>query len=578
MSRGQRQAVHSAAKNWLALLALAASAWTAGAAEPAGVAGLDGQRLAQAAAEPQNWLSYYGSQAAWSYSPLDQVNRGNVARLAPAWAFATGSTSGLTSAPVVVDGVMYLHAPRNRVFALDATNGQLKWTYEHKLGNTDNIFEGVRGLAVAYGQVYIGTLDNHVVALDAATGLPRWSVQSVDPRQCGCNITAAPLLVKDMVVVGSSGGDNKNRGYIHAFDARTGKLRWRFWTIPAPGEPGSETWAGDSWRFGGAAAWYTGSFDPQLNLIYWGVGNPSSDYYGGHRKGDNLYAASLVALDADTGQLRWHYQEVPHDLYDYGAIFEPVLIDLVDEAGGARIPAVVHPNKSGYTYVLDRRDGRLLNAWSHAESINWSGGLDPRGRPVKPLVPSTEHPTLVCPSNFGSRSVNHSAYSPRTGLWYNTSFEICGLVTVRPEVPAKEGAWWFSGSTELVRAEGHAPFIGAFDPRTGQRKWARPTDSINLSSLLATGGDLLFGGDVYGNAWALDAETGEQLWSFPTGGAITSSPITFSVNGRQYVALGSGAGVEASYLVPKLWPEKAHQVPRGASTLFVFALDGNTHR
>src|SRR5450759_1771712 len=310
-------------------------------------------RLVDAGKEPQNWLTYFGNYAAWSYSSLDQITRQNVKQIVPVWAFPTGELrGGLMATPLVADGVMYLMGPRNRVFALDAVTGRQIWKYFYQLPDGPVPYQnGSRGVAIGYGLVYFGSLDNHVVALDAKTGREVWQIEIEDVRQCGCNVTSAPLLVKDKVIVGVTAGDSAHRGYLHAYDAKTGKHLWRFYTIPAAGEPGNETWAGDSWKLGGGSTWFTGSYDPELNLVYWGVGNASSDYYGEDRQGENLYTESLVALDADTGKLRWYFQETPHDVYDYDSNAEPMLIDVT--GNGQTRKLVVHASKNGFAYVLD---------------------------------------------------------------------------------------------------------------------------------------------------------------------------------------------------------------------------------
>ena len=304
--------------NTLLSIVLIASALPAYAQEPSW------ERLINSDREPQNWMSYGGNYAAHRFSALDQINRDNVKQLTPVWMFHTGELrGGLNSTPIVVDGVMYLMGPMNRVFAINAATGEKLWSYIYKLPQMSIPYQpGSRGLAVAYGRVYFGTLDNHVVALDAKTGREIWDVEVEDVRQCGCNITSAPLVVKDKVIVGGTGGEHAHRGYLNAYDAKTGKHVWRFYTIPGPGEPGFETWSEKMWKYGGAPTWLVGSYDPELNLLYWGVGNPSSDFYDEFRPGDNLYSNSIIALDPDTGKLKWYYQEVPHDMYDFDSAYE----------------------------------------------------------------------------------------------------------------------------------------------------------------------------------------------------------------------------------------------------------------
>ncbi len=529
-------------------------------------------RLESAESEPENWLTYYGTYKAWRYSPLDQINRSNVKQLTPVWAFESGlDDGGMQSAPLVVDGVMYVSTAQNHVFALDAVTGEQIWRYQHELPDELPAVYGNwnRGVAIAYGIVYLGTLDNHVVALDAGTGREVWRVEVENSKQCGCNITSAPLIVKDMVITGVTGGDSAHRGYLNAFDAKTGRHRWRFWTIPGPGEPGHETWKGDSWKYGGGSTWITGTYDPELDLIFWGVGNPAADFYGESRKGDNLYTESVVALDADTGKLEWYYQEIPYDVWDYDAAYELVLLDI--EVKGAQRKVIVNPNKSGYVWVLDRTNGAFLGAWPLVENSNWIEHIDDDGNLVGRNEPPVGKPTLICPAIGGGRSWNHGAYSPETGWFYSTGLEWCQTITVKPEEP-REGMAFFGGEFQMTHPEGGTAYshLGAYDPLTGKRHWQYRHKYPLLASQLATGGGLLFTGDATGRFIALDTKTGEELWSFRTGSGHRGSAVTFAVDGRQYVATPSGWGSALAGLTTQLWPETG-SFPSGSS-IFVFAL------
>ena len=529
-------------------------------------------RLESAESEPENWLTYYGTYKAWRYSPLDQINRSNVKQLTPVWAFESGlDDGGMQSAPLVVDGVMYVSTAQNHVFALDAVTGEQIWRYQHELPDELPAVYGNwnRGVAIAYGIVYLGTLDNHVVALDAVTGREVWRVEVENSKQCGCNITSAPLIVKDMVITGVTGGDSAHRGYLNAFDAKTGRHRWRFWTIPGPGEPGHETWKGDSWKYGGGSTWITGTYDPELDLIFWGVGNPAADFYGESRKGDNLYTESVVALDADTGKLEWYYQEIPYDVWDYDAAYELVLLDI--EVKGAQRKVIVNPNKSGYVWVLDRTNGAFLGAWPLVENSNWIEHIDDDGNLVGRNEPPVGKPTLICPAIGGGRSWNHGAYSPETGWFYSTGLEWCQTITVKPEEP-REGMAFFGGEFQMTHPEGGTAYshLGAYDPLTGKRHWQYRHKYPLLASQLATGGGLLFTGDATGRFIALDTKTGEELWSFRTGSGHRGSAVTFAVDGRQYVATPSGWGSALAGLTTQLWPETG-SFPSGSS-IFVFAL------
>jgi alcohol dehydrogenase (cytochrome c) len=518
-----------------------------------------GERLANAAKEPHNWMNYFGTYDAQRYSTLKQVTRENVKQLLPAWAFQTGKIEGgLNATPLVVDGVMYLVGSYNRVFALDAATGKLFWHYFYKLPSGPIPYGvSVRGIAIGYGLVFMGTLDNHLVALDVKTGKEVWNIEIENYQKCGCNVTAAPIVVKDKVVVGVTGGDSAHRGYLNAYYTKTGEQAWRFYTIPGPGEPGLETWEADSWKFGGGATWMTGSYDPELNLIYWGVGNPSSDFHGGDREGMNHYTDSIIALDADTGKLKWYYQEVPHDEYDYDSAYEPTLIDV--ERKGQKQKLLVHTNKGGYVWVLDRVTGKYINAWPHVDTVNWVQGFDKNGMEIGRLEIPLGKSTLTCPHWGGGRSWNHQAYSPRTGWLYNHGIEWCGLITPMRQEP-REGRGFVAGTIipkhpPSGQAYGH---INAFDPVTGAKKWTVKMKYPLTSSLLATAGDVLFTADVEGNFLAYDAKTGEQLYSFNTGSGTRGSPVP------------SGLGSIFTGGLGALWPEARNF--QSGSTLFVFAL------
>jgi alcohol dehydrogenase (cytochrome c) len=519
-----------------------------------------------------DWPSYGGTPSALRYSALNQINSGNVGRLAPAWIFQTGDPeSGLQSTPIVVDGVMYLTSASNWVFALNAATGALLWEYRFPLrkGIEMPYAKQNRGVAVGHGRVFMGTSDNHMVALDQKTGAELWRVNVEDVRQCGCSITGAPLIVKDMVIAGVTGGDSAHRGYLDAFDVRTGRLRWRFYTIPAPGEKGSETWSGDGWRFGGGSTWMTGSYDPDLDLLYWGVGNAAADLNAGRRRGDDLYTCSIIALDPNTGKLRWHYQEVPQDMWDYDAVFELILADL--PVNGQTRKVVMQATKAGYVWVLDRSDGRLLKAWRFAKNVNWVTGITEDGKLTGRLEPEVGKTKLICPSAIGAKNWNQSAFSPRTGWMYIPVQEVCNDLTAE-EQEAAEGKSFIGGRWDMKPPAGGKieGYIAAYDPLTGERKWTAPATTWILASVLATAGDVIFSGDPEGYFFALEARTGKRLWSFQTGGGHRGSAITYSVNGRQYVATPSGWGSLVGSSHTGLFPNAP--APRGGSALLVFAL------
>jgi alcohol dehydrogenase (cytochrome c) len=531
------------------------------------------KRLIEADKEPQNWLSYAGTYNGWRYSPLDQINRSNVRRLVPIWAFQTGDIQGgLECTPLVADGVMYISTSWNRVYALNASTGEQIWHYFYEKPKqiAPQFSPRNRGVALGDGLVFMGTNDNHLLALDAKTGREVWNVNIEDVSQCGCNVTAAPLVVKDKVIIGVTGGDTAHRGYIDAFNTKTGRRVWRFWTIPAVGEPGNETWKGDSWKLGGGSSWMTGSYDPDLNLVYWGTGNPAATFYSGDRQGANLYTGSTVALDADTGKLKWYFQQIPGDVWDFDAINEHVLLDL--NFKGQKRKVALNVNKGGYTFVVDRTNGKFISGWPIIENLNWMKGTDEDGNLVGRNEPVVGKPNFICPSMAGGRSWNHGAYSPKTGWFYTTGIEWCMTLTPQAQQPREGksfmGGRFLSQPPPKGQAGGH---LGAYDPITGKQHWLYSYKYPLLASALATGGDLVFTGDAEGQFFALDAVTGTKLWSFNTGSGHRGSPISYSVKGRQYIATPSGWGSAVAGLLPQLWPEAA-ELFQPSSTMFVFAL------
>lgn len=527
--------------------------------------------LAQNGATRENWPHYGGSQLAWRYSALDQINAKNVKKLAAAWVYQTGDYDmGLQSTPIVLDGVMYVSTSRNQIHALDAATGRVQWVYKYPLPRGAVPYGPQnRGVAVAGGRVFMGTWDSHLVAVDQKTGREVWRVAVDDVKQCGCNITGAPLLVKDKVIVGGTGGDSAHRGYLTAFDQRTGRFVWRFYVIPGPGEPGNETWPGESWKFGGGSPWMTGSYDPELNLLYWGTGNAAADNYGENRKGSNLYTGSVVALDPDTGKLKWHYQEIPHDVWDYDSAYEVVLVDL--PVAGRMRKLLVHTNKSGHTFVLDRINGQFLRAFPINRFFNWVQGITEDGKLVGRRDPEVGKPMLACPGVAGGKSWNQMAYSPVSRLVFIPAVEWCTEITARAQ-EADEGKGYIGGSwvTKHPPGERASSHLDAWDPVTGKKQWTFDYKYALLASVLATAGDLVFTGDPEGNFFALNARTGEKLWSFQTGSGHRGSAITYAVKGRQFVATPSGWGSLVAGGMAALWPEA--QNFQGGSAVFAFSL------
>jgi alcohol dehydrogenase (cytochrome c) len=526
-----------------------------------------------------DWVHNAGTQFSWRYSALDQVNTRNVKSLTPAWIFQTGDyAENLQTTPVVENGVMYLITARARVFALNAATGREIWNYRYPEppANVPG-FVGNRGLAVGDGKVFFGTKDNYMVALDQKTGHLLWRVNIDDARQCGCNITAAPLVAKDKVIVGGTGGDGAHRGYITAFFTRTGRLAWRWYVIPGPGEKGNETWKGDSWRFGGGAPWLTGSYDPALNLLYWGTGNAAADFFDAERvptgadknKDVNLYTASVVALDIDTGKLRWYHQEVPDDLWDFDSAYEVLLMDR--QIKGRMRQVLVHMNKSGLTSVLDRATGELLQVFSVPEVNTWMTGVTEDGKIVGRNEPKLGATTTICPSAAGAKSWNSMAYSPRTGFLYVSVNELCEDVTPNNH-PAQEGQNYMNGDFPMHLPPGRTNYshVDAWDPVIGKRTWSMPYKYVLMASMLATAGDLVFTGNPEGEFFALDATSGNKLWTYQTGAGLRGGAAAYAVNGREYIATSTGwqssvVGGAAEGLFPD-------QDFRLGSTLVVFAL------
>jgi alcohol dehydrogenase (cytochrome c) len=488
--------------------------------------------------EAGEWLTYSGSYASQRFSPLRQITPENVARLRPRWVYQPPGTGTLQTTPLVRDGVMYMTSGPTAVAALDLKSGKPIWQWTRPIAaSVLNLgFPRVnRGVALMGDSVYVGTLDCYLVALDAKTGVERFSVQ-VGENASGHAITAAPLAVDGKIIVGVSGGEAGIRGYLDAYDAKTGARLWRFWTVPAPGEPGGETWPGDSWKHGGGATWLTGSYDPALRLLYWGTGNPGPDWNGDSRKGDNLYTASLVALDVDTGKLRWHFQFTPHDVHDWDANQIPVLVDA--ELAGRKRALVVTANRNGFFYALDRKTGAYLLGVAYAKQT-WAKGLDERGRPI--LIPGmepSEKGTLVYPSLQGSTNWASPSYSPHTGLFYVPVREM-GSIYFKGPVEYKAGTYYTGGSEKALLEEAWGA-VRALDAKTGRKVWDFALPSPSWAGVLSTAGGLVFSGSNEGNFFALDAKTGQPLWQFQTGGDVRCGPMSFLFGGKQHVAVAGG--------------------------------------
>jgi alcohol dehydrogenase (cytochrome c) len=508
-------------------------------------------RLVKAESEPQNWLTYSGSYKGWRYSALDQINRQNVRNLKLVWTQQMVTTHRIESTPIVVDGVMYISEPPSNVIALDAATGRPFWHYKRSLPATINVCcdQVNRGVAVLEDRVFVGTVDAHLVALNAKTGAVLWDVAVADNAK-GYAITGAPLVVKDMVLTGIAGGEYGIRGFLDAYDAKTGKRRWRFYTIPEPGQKGSETWKGDAWMRGGAPTWVTGSYDPELNLVIWGTGNPAPDWNADVRPGDNLYSDSAIALDADTGTLKWHFQFVPHDSHDWDAVQVPGLVDF--EWQGKPRKLVYWAHRDGFFYVLDRSNGQFLLGKQFIAQT-WAKGLDDQGRPM--LLPGTE-PTeegvVVSPGVQGGTNWYSPSFNPLTKFFYLSVWENKGLYQ-KGEAEYTAGNR-FPGSlptADLPDDPGYGA-IRALNLKTGAKVWEYKLKTKPWTGVLSTGGRLVFGGSGGGisrdgedqEAWfyALDAESGKELWRINLGGTMSATPITYTVNGKQMVTVAAGSG------------------------------------
>jgi alcohol dehydrogenase (cytochrome c) len=509
------------------------------------------ERLLQASKEPHNWLSYSGTYSSHRHSTLNQVTPANAKNLELKWVFQAASTQKFEATPLVVDGVMYLTQPPNDLVALDAKTGRIFWIYEHRPSPEARVCCGAvnRGLAIHGDTLFMGTIDARLIAIDAKGGKPLWNIQIADPK-LGYALALAPLVIKDKVIVGTAGGEYGIRGFISAHNVRTGEELWRFYTIPGPGEPGNETWAGDSWKYGGASIWVTGSYDPELNLTYWGVGNPGPDWNIDSRKGDNLYSDSVVALDADTGKLKWYFQFTPHDAWDYDSVQIPVLVDM-DWQGRAR-KLMLWANRNGFFYVLDRVTGEFLLGRPFVKQT-WAIGLDEKGRPIKaPNMEPSPEGTKVYPGVQGGTNWYSPSYSPRTGLFYIPAWVDYYSNFVKLPVKYEPGRLYLGGNPKSpvpsvrrgpirtwTEADGRGAVL-AIDPRTGDRKWEFKMTDVTDSGVLTTASDLLFTGGREGYFYALNARTGQVLWNASLGGQIAAGPITYGLNGKQYISIAAG--------------------------------------
>ena len=544
-----------------------------------------GLAAASTVAAQQGWSVYGGDPGNKRFSELKQIHTGNVKDLKVAWALQLGSLRSQESTPLVIGDTLFVtssHGPKN-VFAVNAKTGEVKWRYSPEVPAGIEQYAccdvNNRGVAYANGRVFVGRLDGHLVALDANTGKELWKTQVIDYTQ-GSVITSPPLLVKDLVVTGFGGGEYGARGFIAAYDQATGKEVWRFWTVPGPGEKGNDTWKGDSWKFGGGVAWHIGSYDPQLNLVYYGTSNPSP--WGASVRGNdssdigpytNLYTTTTLALDADTGKLVWHFQHTPHDAWDYDGVNELVLADLTIK--GQKVPVAMKADRNGFFYVLNRKTGELISATPFVH-VNWAKGIDMKtGRPIEDPV---KRPRLkqwakdVCPNLLGGKNWQPMSYNPQTGLVYIPTLNLCmDMMGVEPQY--KRGTFYLAVDFDLGKAGpgGHLGEFIAWDPVNQKKVWGNKNELLYLGGALSTAGGLVFHGDLKGWFYALDAKTGKTLWKFNTGSGISAAPITYTVDGKQYVAVVSGRTFTIPAFLGPLGEKMVNASPEGG-TLFVFEL------
>ena len=530
---------------WLAAAARARTAGTTQAGIVERGASIPFEDIARP--KPGTWPTYHGHLSGNRFSPLDQINSSNVHRLAPTWMFTIhGAPRDLQMTPVVAGGVMYVTSV-NEAFALDASSGREIWHYRRPRtpGLAGDAASGInRGVALLGDRVFMVTDNAHVIALHRTTGQLLWDVEMGDSRQ-NYGATSAPLVVDDLVISGVSGGDEGVRGFVDAYRAATGAHVWRFWTVPARGEPGSETWIGRAIEHGCAATWLTGTYDPESRLLYWPTGNPCPDYNGAERKGDNLYSDSVLALDPDTGKLKWHYQFTPHDLHDWDATETPLLVDAPFHGQPRKL--LLQGNRNGFFYVLDRLTGQVLLAEPFVKNITWASGIGPDGRPK--LLPGNE-PTVegqrVCPAVAGATNWPSTAFSPVTRFFYLFADESCSIYT-------KNDEWWEAGKSfyggGTRRAPSDAPadaIIKALDIQTGRTAWETQVGGGILGSgLIVTAGGLIVYGDGHGAFVAADATTGRPLWRFNTGERWKAGPMTYIVDANQYIGMVAGSAILA---------------------------------
>lgn len=493
-----------------------------------------------------NWLTFGGNYANHRFSPLTQITPDNVASLKPKWTFQTNTLGNFETTTLLRDNVLYVTGPQNVAWAVDARSGRQIWRYRRELPDNLTACCGLvnRGFAALGDKLFMVTLDAHLLALDMKTGAIVWDATLEDYRN-GYAATLAPIVVKDKVIVGVAGGEYGIRGFIDAYQADSGTRAWRFYTIPGPGEPGNNSWSGDSWKIGGTGVWVTGAYDPEMNALFFGTGNPGPDYHSESREGDNLYSCSLVVLDADTGTLKWHYQFTPHDVHDYDATEVPILADLT--INGQLRKTVMFANRNGFYYTLDRTNGRVIAAKPFVQTT-WAKAIDAQGRPMlEPGHTPDEKGEVTCPDLTGGTNFWPPSFDPRTNLFFVNAREACAtFYAYKPEYVA--GQRFTGGAQQLVNTRDQKPFgaIRALDPVTAQRKWEFLFPTPSRAGILTTASNLLFTGDGEGSLIVLDSRTGTLLWNYQMGAPLHgTSPITYMLDGQQQVLVPAGTSLTA---------------------------------
>jgi alcohol dehydrogenase (cytochrome c) len=490
-----------------------------------------------------NWLSYNGDYTGRRFSSLDQINTENVQNLRAQWVFHVPNSDNLEVTPFVVDGLMIVTSA-NDAYALDGQTGRSIWHYSRPI--TEGLIDDAsqhhnRGVAMLHSRAYMETDNAHLLCLDARSGHLIWDVAYTDGNK-NYGATSAPLVVNGKVIVGTSGGDDGVRGFVAAYDAETGKLAWRFWNIPGPGEFGSSSWPGEIYKHGGGTTWMPGTFDPGLNTLYWGTSNPSPDFDGGPRPGDDLYTDCVLALDPDTGKLKWYFQFTPHDLFDYDATETPMLVDA--EYQGQPRKLLVEANRNGFLYVLDRTDGQFLSATPFVEKLNWAKGIDSKGRPIRTEVQPTAEGTRVCPGFAGATNWYSPSYNPALGLVYFFALEDCDVYLRKPQ-EFKEGRTYYSTGVRHSSGDHGQKILLAFALDSTKPVWryVQTGGAHSSAGTMTTAGGLVFFGDTGQSLEAVDGRSGKALWHFNMGQAIHASPMTYAVNKKQYVAIAAGSDI-----------------------------------